>query len=749
MRSSVVIGCLALLSLAVLVASTLEHDSAALAAPSKSRKDVKAVKIKLPKALKGAQSKLRKYYKGYRARIDKRASHYYKKVQKVADKLPSQRAREKFVKENVDALKRWRNKQQKRLNRFVKKKAREVRRKWKRYVKAKAKKQPKSKGRESELHSASKVLRELKRAQHIDRLLTRSMAKHHRHFHHHSKKFEKKLHQRVRAHLSRSSTKSTTTKQQRASSRVALRSWWRSSARAASSSKRTTKGSASASSSSSWRNANGTAKSNATNSTDVKVLRPALISRCVRVVQQQMCCQPNNVQPCCKRDPNGRLIPPSNTDRPRWTAQTAKWFRPDRPCKSHACRMRFKRHHRVLAATSQLEEEDEREDEDEDSDNELSSQEDVAEESSMEDESADDEESEGSFIELNEQQRAEVQGCVKVVRFCSSTPSCAAQLPVNMVTWLQRPRPSNVKADKVDLNAKPQRTPSAWNYAKGGAEWKDLCATGKMQSPIAIEENHLNLTTGPGDWQGNQYQLRFFYQPIMNLTITHHHGYAISVKPNIAGALGYLTSGCCTDARFHVVGFHFHVKSEHTFPTRFKDDGSHYPMELHIMHQKEGSKGNDDLLIVTVPFQLKRTPGNNRFLDALNWNSLPKNIGDSAVLSSVVNLHDLDSSLNGDYFVYNGSLASPGCPENVQYRVMSQPQSLPQSQLDRITAIIRDNSKEFPGGHGNYREVQPRNGRAVVLYKRHQIDQAFYPQNRHFVWVRTERPSPGAVLKVN
>jgi len=235
----------------------------------------------------------------------------------------------------------------------------------------------------------------------------------------------------------------------------------------------------------------------------------------------------------------------------------------------------------------------------------------------------------------------------------------------------------------------------------------------------------------------------------MNLTITHHHGYAISVKPNIAGALGHLTSGCCNSARYHVVGFHFHTLSEHTFPTRIKENGGRYPMEMHIMHQKEGSKGNNDLISVVILFQLKRTPGNNKFLDSLNWSSLPKKIGDSAVLSSAVNLNDLEYSLNGDYFAYNGSLTTPGCPENVEYRIMSNPQSLPQSQLDALTSIIKNNAAEFPGGHGNYREVQPRNGRSIVLFKRHSFSSSFQAHSRKFIWVRTERPSPGAVLKLN
>ena len=43
-----------------------------------------------------------------------------------------------------------------------------------------------------------------------------------------------------------------------------------------------------------------------------------------------------------------------------------------------------------------------------------------------------------------------------------------------------------------------------------------------------------------------------------------------------------------------VLQFHFHFPSEHAI------DGSLYAGELHIVHQKVGSKGTDDLLVVGV-----------------------------------------------------------------------------------------------------------------------------------------------------
>lgn len=353
-------------------------------------------------------------------------------------------------------------------------------------------------------------------------------------------------------------------------------------------------------------------------------------------------------------------------------------------------------------------------------------------------------------LNLQSTERVEVMGCIRVMQSCRSQPSCAATLPTNMVTWMDRRFNRGVVSDQVDPNANPRKTPAEWNYAQGGKDWTGLCATGQMQSPIAIDEHLVNLTTHANDYAGNAYQVRFYYRAVANLAITHQHAYAISVVSNVPGALGALVSGCCNDERYNVLGFHFHVKSEHTFPMRNKEDKGHYPLELHIVHQKSGSTGDNDLMIVAVPFQIKRTPGNNKFLDSLNWQSLPRNIGDQSILTNAVDLNDLEYSLQGDYFAYNGSLSEPSCAENVQYRVMSNPQSLSQSQLDTINALIANNPKEFPGGRGNHRSVQPRNGRQLVLFQRHVFQRySIHPHSRPFQWIRTQPPTPGAVLKVD
>jgi len=66
-----------------------------------------------------------------------------------------------------------------------------------------------------------------------------------------------------------------------------------------------------------------------------------------------------------------------------------------------------------------------------------------------------------------------------------------------------------------------------------------------MQSPIHIEEAAVNRTTNQYEPRGSKYVMNMNYQPVVNLTIKHHHGYAMSISPNVKGAMGHLTTGCC------------------------------------------------------------------------------------------------------------------------------------------------------------------------------------------------------------
>jgi len=108
--------------------------------------------------------------------------------------------------------------------------------------------------------------------------------------------------------------------------------------------------------------------------------------------------------------------------------------------------------------------------------------------------------------------------------------------------------------------------------------------------------------------------------------------------------------------RYIVKSIEFHTPSEHAFEANDENQRGRYPFELQIIHQKEGSNGTDNLLIVSVMFHVKRTPGNNKFLHNIDWNKAPKLAGYRQRINGAIDLKDLQYSFDGEYFAYNGTV---------------------------------------------------------------------------------------------
>jgi len=250
----------------------------------------------------------------------------------------------------------------------------------------------------------------------------------------------------------------------------------------------------------------------------------------------------------------------------------------------------------------------------------------------------------------------------------------------------------------------------AFDYSQQGANWPDVCASGQRQSPIALTRANLTCKTNGHERKGHELAISYRYPRVVSGTPTNvtlrNNGYTVVLE----GDLGYAYSGTChcdtlSDTQRYVFkSVEFHAPSQHTW------EGLHYPLEAHVVHQKVGAVGNNDMLIVSVPFDIKRTPGGNKFLQIIGWDNLPNTQGNTYVIPSnrYVDLKYLEYSLVGDYWAYDGSLTTPGCDETVTWRVMERPLGASQAQVDAFKAL-------FTGG--NTRAIQALNGRELDYFE--------------------------------
>lgn len=220
-----------------------------------------------------------------------------------------------------------------------------------------------------------------------------------------------------------------------------------------------------------------------------------------------------------------------------------------------------------------------------------------------------------------------------------------------------------------------------WSYSgeSGPAEWGklkpefNLCAIGKRQSPINIEDS-VSL-------QGPAEPVQFEYRP-SNATVVNN-GHTIQV--DVQGENSITVRG----STYQLLQFHFHSPSEEQI--NFK----RFAMVAHLVHKN----AEGQLAVVAVLLE----PGAvNALIDKV-WTYMPLDSGDRVRMpQGLLNLNELLPT-DQRYYQFMGSLTTPPCSENVLWMVMKQPVAISRGQIRLFTQLYPNNA----------RPVQPINGRTV------------------------------------
>jgi len=226
--------------------------------------------------------------------------------------------------------------------------------------------------------------------------------------------------------------------------------------------------------------------------------------------------------------------------------------------------------------------------------------------------------------------------------------------------------------------------PEKWGEICDGAYV--LCGSGLRQSPIDIDLGHIYAQ----EFTPSGVPIRSNYKATDATMKNTGRGVEIEA------AMG--TMYCGDDSvQYNAVAVHFHSPSEHT------RKGEHFPLELQIVHQRNGTKDASDLVIISFLFTEAHASIESSFLSAIG-----SEIPTLKEFSDVKGLNlNLLHGLQGSYISYEGSISTPPCTESVQHHVMSVIQGATAEQLNPFKdALAR---KDI----GNARPVQPVAGRVV------------------------------------
>ena len=224
--------------------------------------------------------------------------------------------------------------------------------------------------------------------------------------------------------------------------------------------------------------------------------------------------------------------------------------------------------------------------------------------------------------------------------------------------------------DEVHWSYQGENGPLAWAQLKPDFH---LCAAGKRQSPINIEDSA--SLKGPAE------PITFSYEQSGASVFNNGH----TIQVDVLGDNRIIVRG----SEYKLVQFHFHNPSEE----RVNSQG--FAMVAHLVHRN----AEGQLAVVAVLLE----PGAaNPLIDKV-WTYMPLDTGDRVRMPT--NALELAQLLPKDqrYYQFMGSLTTPPCSEGVLWMVLKQPVTLSREQL-RLFAQL------FPN---NARPVQAMNGRAV------------------------------------
>lgn len=219
-----------------------------------------------------------------------------------------------------------------------------------------------------------------------------------------------------------------------------------------------------------------------------------------------------------------------------------------------------------------------------------------------------------------------------------------------------------------------------WSYdgVNNPAHWADIkpeykiCRSGMRQSPIDVR----------GSVKGDLEDLKFNYRPTTFKIVDT--GYTIRTELDSGGVLYY------DGKTWNLKALEFRIPGEEMI------NGKRGEMSVQLQHQT----ASGEMLIVSVQLN----SGTENLLIQHIWNNMPLERNRSEIrpndpTSKEINVKHLLPS-NVGYITYMGSLTTPPCTENIQWIVLSTPQTISDEQIKSFSFLYQNNARPLQSNNG-------------------------------------------------
>lgn len=215
-----------------------------------------------------------------------------------------------------------------------------------------------------------------------------------------------------------------------------------------------------------------------------------------------------------------------------------------------------------------------------------------------------------------------------------------------------------------------------WDYEN--ANWEEIADSecrSAVQSPVNIVTEEII--------EARLADINYEYTPFPMKIVDNGHTIQVFGTED-----SYIT---VEDKRYQFRQFHFHYPSEH------KIDEKQYPMEMHLVHQEEGTSN-----LVVLGIFLEESETSNDFLQKV-LSEIPSEEAEEVTTNVQVNLSDYIPPSQVHY-TYIGSLTTPPCTVGVDWILFTEPLQASREQLDTFAEHYSNNA----------RPIQPLNNRRVL-----------------------------------
>jgi len=246
--------------------------------------------------------------------------------------------------------------------------------------------------------------------------------------------------------------------------------------------------------------------------------------------------------------------------------------------------------------------------------------------------------------------------------------------------WFERTKRT---AEEIEWGYEGDIGPEHWGWLK--PEWKQ-CTIGLKQTPIPLG------FPASFDFVKPYLVGELVLEDESVEGIVQNNGHTIIVFPNnnVASVSGSSLLG----DKFHLIQFHWHAPSEHTF------NGSLLPMEVHFVHEHVETK---DKAVIAVMYQVgsKNQWLKHFFKDIPQSPAQERAVDHFHPYAGIPHFRRVGEIFSGvNYLYYDGSFSTPPCTEGVKWFVSLEPDTISEEQLSTLQGIYNMNSRPLQDVHG-------------------------------------------------